>query len=233
MTTDMIDRIRQLIAKAESSPYPAEAESFMAKAQQLIDLHAIDQARLHGVDPSTVSHETRPMTGSYSAERAQIWAAVAQANRCRVLTLSGYSSNKVQELTLIGRGDDRDLVALVATSLELQAMRRLADLVIDSWGSAVVQKRSFLRGFANEVADRLRRAKAESRPVVSAATSAALELAEVAVDSYVDSHFDVSSRRSQSRYDGRAYSKGRRAGASADVGGTRIGHRRPGLPSAR
>lgn len=226
----IIDRVRALMAKAESSPYPAEAATFMAKAQTLIDQYAIDEARLHGTDPTTIGHESLPMTGSYSRERSHIWGAVAQANRCQVLTFSKAGSSAVIEIVLIGRPRDRELVKVVATSLELQAMRRLAELPLDrSWEAPVVQRRSFLRGFALEVSQRLARAKAE-QPVFGS-TAAALELAATAVDNYVGDHFDVTHRRSQARHDGAAYSRGRRAGATADVGATRLRGTRGSLPS--
>ena len=229
--TTIINRVKALIAKAESSPYPAEADAFMAKAQQLINDHAIDQARLTGVEPSLVGHESLAMNGTYTKERCLIWSAVANANRCQVLTLSTYGSSKVSDLTLIGREQDRQLVRLLATSLELQAIRRLEDLDPHATaGSPVVQRRSFLRGFALEVADRLRRS-GHTHAVVGQAAEQALVLARDAVSHYVSDNFDVSrGRRSSVRHDGMAFSHGRRAGASADVGASRLGSDRRSLP---
>lgn len=228
----IIDRVRALLAKAESSPYPAEADAFTAKAQKLINEHAIDQARLRGIDPAEVGQELLPMSGTYTRERALIWTAVAHANRCQLLTVSAVGRAKVHEMVLIGREHDRDLVQLVATSLELQAMRRLGELEVDrTWESPVVQRRSFLRGFAIEVGDRLQRA-GHDRIGAGEATTQALVLASDAVDRYVAEHFDVQQRRSQSRHDGVAFSHGRRAGASADVGSTRLGQHRKALPGA-
>jgi len=228
---NVITRVQALIAKAESSDYPAEADAFMSKAQQLINDYAIDQARVRGADPSTVGHVTLAMQGSYSKERSLIWHAVANANRCQVLTLSGYGNSKVIDLTLIGRPDDRQLVQLLASSLELQALKRLQDLDLSvGHGSAVVQRRSFLRGFASEVADRLKRS-GHTQAVVAESAKQALVLATEAVDNYVHQNFDVSrSRRSTVRHDGVAFSRGRRAGASADVGATGLGADRRALP---
>ena len=226
----MIAKVRALIAKAESSPYPAEAAAFMAKAQLLIDQYAIDQARLNGVDPSTVGHEELTMTGTYTTERAAIWGVVATANRCTVLTHSQRGSRAATAMSLIGRGEDRDLVRLVATSLELQAVRQMKALETDrSWASPVVQRRSFLRGFANEIYQRLIESKRHQQAFGSAAT--ALELASGAVDHYMAEHFDVTERRSQSQIDGASFSRGRRAGANADVGDARLRSSRRSLGS--
>lgn len=227
----VINLVKALIAKAESSPFPAEADAFMAKAQQLINDHAIDQARLGDLDPASIGHDAIDMHGTYTKERSMIWGAVARANRCRVLTLSGYGSSKVSTLTLVGRTQDRELVRLLAASLELQALRRLGDLdPAASFETPVVQRRSFLRGFAREVADRLE-ASGHTHAVVGASAERALVIASEAVDRYVGDNFDVShGRRSMVRHDGMAFSRGRRAGATADVGATRLGSRRRALP---
>ena len=227
----IINRVQALIAKAESSPFPAEADAFMAKAQAMINDHAIDEARLRGADPTSVGHDAVPMTGTYTKERSLIWGAVANANRCKLLTMSSYGSSKVSELTLIGRDQDRQLVRILSNSLELQALKRLDGLSPEPTGvSPVVQRRSFLRGFALEVADRLKRS-GHTQAVVGQAAQQALVLAADAVERYVDDNFDVSqSKRRYARHDGMAFSRGRRAGASADVGSTRLGADRKALP---
>ncbi len=227
----IIHRVQSLIAKAESSAFPAEADAFMAKAQQLINDHAIDQARLGGIDPTSLGHDTIAVNGTYTKERSMIWGAVARANRCRVLTLSSYGSSRVSDLTLVGREQDRQLVRMLAASLELQALRRMNDLDPNAtYASPVVQRRSFLRGFAREVADRLERS-GHTHVMVGQAAEQALVLAAGAVDRYIDDEFNVSqARRSTVRHDGLAFSHGRRAGASADVGSARLGSNRRALP---
>lgn len=229
--SSIITRVQALIAKAESSPYPAEADTFMAKAQQLINDHAIDQARLHGADPGSIGHETFDMQGTYTRERSLIWNAVANANRCHALSLSNRGSSKVLSITLVGRANDRELVRLVATSLELQAVKRVGDLDTSiTRQSPVVQRRSFLRGFAIEVADRLRQS-GHTHSVVGASAEKALILAADAVDHYIADNFNVTpGRRSSARHDGVAFSRGRRAGASADVGAPRVRGARRSLP---
>ena len=174
------------------------------------------------------------MRGTYTRERSMIWGAVARANRCDVLTLSAYRSATVSDITLVGRDQDRELVRLLAASLELQALRRMGELATDrTQETPVVQRRSFLRGFAVEVTDRLDRAR--SGPMVmSPAAEHALVLAADVVHQYIDNNFDVSSgRRSQARFDGAAYSRGRRAGANADVGASRLAGHRGALGEAK
>ena len=46
-TDAVLARIRQLLAKAESTTFEAEALAFTAKAQELMTRHAIDAALVH------------------------------------------------------------------------------------------------------------------------------------------------------------------------------------------
>ena len=55
MTSDILDKIRRLTAKAEATPYEAEAMAFAAKAQALMTQHAIDAAMLDIGDAARVA----------------------------------------------------------------------------------------------------------------------------------------------------------------------------------
>lgn len=250
---ELIVRIKALIAKAESTEFPAEADAFMAKAQLLIDRYAIDEANLAGVDPSEVSHESLDISGSYSAERCHIYTSVAEVNRCKILTIRSFRSSKVDELILVGRQSDRELVKLMAISLEAQALDRMASMELDPTLSVVVQRRSFLRGFAYEVLTRLQAnaaLKAHGQPGGahnqpggaggfggrggSGRVRAALILIEDAIDEYIYEEFDASvGRARQVRSDPRAYGSGLRAGANADVGATRVAGNMRSLPPSK
>ncbi|MFD0595252.1 DUF2786 domain-containing protein [Catellatospora coxensis] len=59
----MLDRIRALLAKAESTGFPEEAEAFTAKAQQLMARHSIDHAL---IDAATGRATDRPPGASSS-----------------------------------------------------------------------------------------------------------------------------------------------------------------------
>lgn len=57
----VLARVRALLAKAESTEFPDEAEALLAKAQALISRHAIDRAAVAG--------ETRPGGGAAARRR--------------------------------------------------------------------------------------------------------------------------------------------------------------------
>ncbi|MCB0994401.1 MAG: DUF2786 domain-containing protein [Acidimicrobiales bacterium] len=231
----VIDRVRALLAKAESTTYPAEADALLAKAQELITRHAIDAALLGPNAYDEVGHEEIALHGSYSAERAQLWNAVAAANRCLVLMLHEYGRRSVREITLIGAAEDRELVKLLAVSLEAQALTRLPDpLDPSAWSTpsdTVRLRRSYLLGFAQQVRHRLRETAEATRS--AAAEHRGLPMlveADEGVHRYAREHFHFSAAAaSRTTLDPTGYVAGQRQGAAADLGARRI-DTRLGLP---
>lgn len=55
MTDSMMERIRNLLAKAEATTFQEEAHAFTEKAQELMQKYAIDQAMLEASRPGHVS----------------------------------------------------------------------------------------------------------------------------------------------------------------------------------
>jgi hypothetical protein len=44
---DHIDRIRKLLAMADSTTFPAEAKAFRTKARKMIEQHGVTEAQIH------------------------------------------------------------------------------------------------------------------------------------------------------------------------------------------
>lgn len=154
----MLTRVRALLAQAESTTYEEEAEAFMAKAQELIARHAIDEARLHTVDDiGEPSWRRLHLEDPYAQEKANVIAAVGTANRCRVVW-----DTQFLWATVIGYDHDLDAVELIGTSLLAQAtaaMLRHGSTVDPSGRSRTRSfRRSFILGFAQRIGERLRRA---------------------------------------------------------------------------
>ncbi|WP_333771245.1 DUF2786 domain-containing protein [Streptomyces sp. IBSBF 2435] len=148
----MLTRIRALLAKAESTGYPDEAEALSAKAQHLMARHSIDAALLaasHGdhVDPgdgSGAGARRIAVERPYEGAKALLLDAVAEANRCRSVWSSelGFS-------TVVGHAPDLDAVELLYTSLLVQADRALH-------GGRTSRSRDFRESFLIAYASRIR-----------------------------------------------------------------------------
>jgi hypothetical protein len=154
-------RIRALLAKAESSDFPEEAEAFMAKAQQLMTHHCLDHTLLDegpGAGPgSQVEGRRIWLEDPYLQAKSLLLAEVARANRCQAVVAPrlGFS-------TVVGFPADLDATELLFTSLLLQATRRLTALSHEPENSRRSRRpsyrRSFLVGYARGIGARLREA---------------------------------------------------------------------------
>ncbi|MFI1097424.1 DUF2786 domain-containing protein [Streptomyces sp. NPDC020917] len=117
----VLGRIRALLAKAESTGFPEEAEALSAKAQQLMAAHSIDEALLdaHGGAAGPAARRIgveRP----YEGAKALLLDAVASANRCEAVWAQEFGFS-----TVVGHAGDLDAVELLYTSLLVQADRAL------------------------------------------------------------------------------------------------------------
>jgi hypothetical protein len=152
----MLDRVRALLAKAESTEFEEEAEALVAKAQELITRHAIDEALLDGGDPSadpSVRH--LPVDDPYADAKAWLVAQVAATNRCRTVFLADLGL-----VTTFGYPGDLDAVELLTTSLLAQATGAMLrhGSRRDAAGRSRTRsfRRAFLLGFAQRIGERLR-----------------------------------------------------------------------------
>ncbi|KNB51991.1 hypothetical protein AC230_15045 [Streptomyces caatingaensis] len=185
-----LGRIRALLAKAESTDFPEEAEAFSAKAQELMARHSLDAAALPA-GPGAASDAPGVcrlgVEGPYEPAKALLLDAVAAANHCRAVWSSelGFS-------TVVGFDADLELVELMYTSLLVQAdtaMRRAADAHHRGGRSRRTRdfRESFLIAYASRIGDRLsatardvtaREAPPEVLPALAARDLAVGETAE-------------------------------------------------------
>lgn len=258
VTTDADPRlatIRGLLAKAEATTFPAEAEAFTAKATELMQRYAIDEALLWAagsddggspVEAIIVVH--RPFT----AQKAVLVTTVAESYRCHALRLGLKTPDGAERMSIVGFSSDVTMVETLVTSLFLQlttAMTAPGAAPAGTSTQVAGWRRSFIFGFTDTIGHRLAESRAAAAAEAEAAAratsssdpsqaaagsgSAGPSVALVLRDraEAVDDDF----RRRypyirQSRISIGTSAAGRRAGASAgrnaDLGGRRIGGRR-------
>jgi hypothetical protein len=158
----MLAKIRALLAKAESTDFPEEAESFTAKAQELMARHAIDRAVLHasgdkaarGAPIARRIHIDDP----YARAKVQLLSSVGDANTVSVVWTEAYGF-----ATVVGFADDIDGVEVLFTSLLVQANHAVAVAGrIGQHERTVTYRKAFLMSFAIRIGQRLREATAEA-----------------------------------------------------------------------
>ncbi|KAB7743227.1 DUF2786 domain-containing protein [Nostocoides sp. F2B08] len=240
----LLTRVRMMLAKAESTPYEAEAEAFTAAAHSLMARHSIDRALLDASADARRSGGPRatriPIAAPYAKDKFGLLSAVARANRCRAVWHEHFGFG-----TVIGHESELRAVELLFASLLVQASTAmLTHRSTGSAGDARVFRRSFLSGFAVRIAERLADATAEQTRAAAAdadrlspsparSAGAGTDIVRVLadrereVDDAVGERFPhLSTMRSRARLDVDGWISGRAAGDRASLGA------HPGLDSA-
>jgi hypothetical protein len=150
----VLARVRALLAKAESTPYPAEAETFTAGAQALMSRHSISAAMLAASAPrrarDTPGGVRIGVDPPYESPKAALLSAVADANRCRSVW-----SKDLGFCTVVGFDADLQAVEAVYTSLLVQATSALQHVGDDAAARSRAFRRAFLLAFATRMHQRL------------------------------------------------------------------------------
>jgi hypothetical protein len=169
----VLARVRGLLAKAESTSFPEEAEALSAKAQELMARHALEQAAVEGTAnaPTTAATRRLWLDAPYTSAKSSLVHQVASANRCRAVSLAALDL-----VTVIGWPTDLDTVELLVTSLLVQAGRAMAaEGARGRRGSRTRSFRhAFLLSYATRIGERLAEAEASAREEAVAASGDAL-----------------------------------------------------------
>ncbi|MFJ1586052.1 DUF2786 domain-containing protein [Streptomyces sp. NPDC088197] len=155
----MLARIRALLAKAESTGFPEEAEALSAKAQHLMARHSIDEALVAATGapgaPGRGPGACRiGVDRPYEGAKALLLDAVAAANRCQAVWAADFGFS-----TVVGFATDLEAVELLYTSLLVQADHALRGGTSRSRDF----RESFLIGYAGRVRERLAAATREAQ----------------------------------------------------------------------
>lgn len=240
MGTDKLATVRKLLAKAEGAATEAEAESYTAKAVELMARHGIDAALLAAADPGheEIGPLRVPVADPYSAGKARLLGWTAVALGCRWV-MHRASGGRVAAVTVFGHASDRERVELLYTSLLLQVTSRLVRLrprhrderhsdERHRGESVAAYRRSWLYGFAAEVHRRLVAAEQVAADEAGGGTGAPVTLVLASRRQRVESAFATAFPRVPAArrpvVSGGGYAAGALAGAQADLGSrARIG----------
>jgi hypothetical protein len=229
----VLARVRKLLAKAEDPAATShEAETYTAKASELMARYGIDRALLAAADPSldVVGDRVVVLDRPYAAEKGQLVSEIALSLGCRVVRRTRYpDGTKELSVHLFGHRSDLQRTEILYTSLLLQAMQALARTPVPRWDHPAAFRRSWLVGFAGAVGRRLARAESAAAEQAEDAftargTSTALVLADrsAAVEAARDATYPDLQRARTRQLSGSGHADGWGAGQRADLGGTRL-----------
>lgn len=215
----ILSRVRGLLAKAESTQFPEEAEALSAKAQELMNRHAFERALLD----SDVG--TRQVAGSarfwldnpYLEAKSHLVSAIARANRCRSVFYPA-----VGLVALVGEEMDLQITELLATSLLVQATRAMVAEGSHTTRGGTSRTRSFRRSFlfayAARIGERLKEAGASAHdPASDPRLLPVLAARSKAVEEAYETLFADAKQKRISVNNGAGWHAGRAAADRADL----------------
>lgn len=233
--TKWLNRIRALLAKAEDpAATPEEAETFLAKATELIAKFGIDQALLAAKEPERdhVGDRIVVVHAPYARHTIRFLNAIAEALGVRGIRRRSTAKG-TEELHLFGMKSDLARVDLLFTSLLVQSANAMAyafDRDQKAWGNSRKWKSDFIEGFTSVVRQRLTEAEQRAQrqaqqertdggPSVALVLVSRMEM----VDRRVGEVYANLRKPNKRRFKiSTGYGAGRTAGTRADLGGTRV-----------
>ncbi len=167
MNDEILARIRKILAKAEDpAASAAEAETYTAKAAELVARYGIDRALLAQKDPASdaVGDRVVVLDPAYALDKAGLLNRVAAELRCQAVQRTRYLDGaKELSLHLFGFDSDLQRAELLYTSLLLQATWLLARTAAPPGESVAAYRRSWLAGFTTAIGRRLAEAERRAR----------------------------------------------------------------------
>ncbi|HEY8987062.1 MAG TPA: DUF2786 domain-containing protein [Streptomyces sp.] len=160
-----LTRIRALLAKAEATTYPEEAEALTAKAQELMARHSVDEALLDAAAPAPDAPGACRIgvEPPYEQAKAVLLDAVADANHCKAVWNEAFCFS-----TVVGFEADLEAVELLYTSLLVQAQTAMtrAEAAQRAGGRKRTKtfRQSFLAAYAHRMGTRLTEATRTQLP---------------------------------------------------------------------
>ncbi|MGH3333652.1 MAG: DUF2786 domain-containing protein [Nocardioidaceae bacterium] len=238
VTHEILAKVRKILAKAEDpAATPEEAETYTAKAAELIAAYGIDRALLAQADPSSdvVGDRVVVLDPPYALDKADLLSGVACRLRCRSVQRTRYvDGDKQISLHLFGYDSDLTRAELLYTSLLLQATSTLARTPVPVGEHPAAFRRSWLAGFTSAITRRLieieERAARRMEPTASEVYtspqkpfSVVLADRSAAVTEAMETEYPYLRKASRRTLSGSGGGAGWAAGQRADLGGARVG----------
>ncbi len=140
---DQLRKIRGLLAKAEATDFPLEAEKYTAKAMELISKWGIDQSLLEAkAKTSTIVDRKFQVVAPFARDKVTFLFAVVSALGGRAIWLKNRANKGFQELHVFATETDMNRIDMLFTSLLVQCSSAMNHAVSVS-REAQIQPRKF------------------------------------------------------------------------------------------
>lgn len=128
----MLERVRALLAKAASTTFPAEADTFRQKADQLMTEYAIEQWQVE-IAQNGVNTRPEPVKRVFDFEwwhtnpfHDQLWQMfTAVARQCRCIVVAAKADYRAKAIPVVGIPSDLDWFDLLFTNLMIAMIQQV------------------------------------------------------------------------------------------------------------
>ena len=172
-------RIGKLLRQSEGASTEAERDAFLARAQQIATTHSIALAAAratHRDSEKRARPEFRTLRTGFAGEKGLRLRVLLAIRLCNINDAHSFISHDQTRVTLLGYGEDLDLIEAMYASLIVQMHRDTAAYLAatppssrdERWDdktwkwkpvATITAKLAFQEGFIRSVVDRLRAAK--------------------------------------------------------------------------
>lgn len=223
----MIEKVRALLAKAESSDFPEEARALAEKAQELMTIYSIEESMLQTPEERNdhITSDMLVIDAPYAQAKVTLCNVIAKANSCSAIQLGDA---KRRYMDVHGADSDIQNVRTLFYSLLVQAVNEQLKAVPPRGTSTRAFRNAFIYGYAAAIKERLSagvRAASIQHDQETQGTSSALVLADknkLARRSLQDKYPNMRTKRSTYQSASGA-AAGNAAGHRADLGGNKVG----------
>jgi hypothetical protein len=227
----MLEKVRKLFAKADNVAGTPEADIFNAKAYDLIAKYGIDETAAReraGEGPAPITTVDVTIMAPYVTEQRTLLQVLARALHCSPLYMPTRGNRALYRDIIVGTAMHTDRVQILYSMLMPQMLAGAAG-VSPHEGSRVgikAYRRSWMRGFINEVGNRLAAAEktaADAQPGTGLVllTDAKRAEAQLKADIKADGG-RIGSIKSKNWHDETAHGMGKAAGSKVNLGGTAV-----------
>lgn len=225
-----LNKIRGLLAKAESTDFPHEAETYTAKAMALMAKWGIEEALLEDAKPkSEIADKVFDLLAPFARDKVRLLFQVVKALGGDAVLISGFNQPGQKRLHVFATQTDMARIDMLFTSLLVQcstAMNYAVSVSAEARAFPRKFKSDFLYGFSDQVGYRLRNMEREATQAAESAavaqgTSTALVLAskqDRVRARLEDAYKSLTAGRASNRQVGGGYGHGSDAGKRANIG---------------
>ena len=127
MAQDIAEKVALLLAKAEGTDNPIEAETYTRKAEELMLKHNIEEAQVAAKQPGSkvdqIVMERIPVSGQYAAALVRFGYIVAESFSLKSYTQlsTGKGVSAISYIWLVGHRSDVDQASPLVNSLLIQS----------------------------------------------------------------------------------------------------------------